>query len=195
MTTPTDDAIRAYAADLLRAYAAGFDYLDLAEHMFDDDTIGDIRIADLDGPDIDDLQKRILDAVHAWGNAEPHADALAPGDNPGGERLAEITNRNRRLLATSFTTHGMGHGCPACDLVRAIDDVQWLLEQVRITATLREEWGYRWGNGDLEQRAEGYDTEADARIGAHHSDTIMRRYVTDWEDVQTKDASKDGDRG
>lgn len=112
------------------------------------------------------------------------------------ERLAQI--RDRRLLAVPFETHGgdiHGPGCPPCELVRATDDVQWLLEQVGIVATLREEWGYRWGNGDLEQRAEGYDTEADARIGAHHSDTMMRRYVTHWEDVPAKDASKDGDRG
>lgn len=72
MTAPTDEAIRAYAADLIRAYAAGLDYLDLAEHMADNDTIGDVPIADLDGPEIDDMQRRILDAAHAWGT-DPHA--------------------------------------------------------------------------------------------------------------------------
>lgn len=47
MTTPTDAAIRAYAADLIRAYVTGFDYLDLAEHMADDDTIDGVYVADL----------------------------------------------------------------------------------------------------------------------------------------------------
>lgn len=132
MTAPTDDAIRAYAASLIRAYAAGFDYLDLAERMFDDDTIGDTRIADLAGPDIDDLQKRILDAVHAWGNDEAYVGALATDNTPHGERLAQIRARHRYLAQTPFQTHGHIHGpgCPPCELVLSMGDVQWLLAEV-----------------------------------------------------------------
>ena len=63
--------------------------------------------------------------------------------------------------------------------------IRTLLAAALTKLGLREEWGYRWGadDDDLGSRAEGYDTEADARIGAHPSETIMRRYVTDWEDV------------
>lgn len=78
MPTPTDNAIAAYAASILRAYAAGFDYLDLAENMADDDTIGNTRIADLDRPAIDDLQRRILNAMHAWADADHAGEPLRP---------------------------------------------------------------------------------------------------------------------
>lgn len=78
MTAPTDAAIRTYVVDLIRAYAAGLDYLDLAEHMANDDTIDGVHIADLDGPEIDDLQRRILDAAHAWGADHHAAEPLRP---------------------------------------------------------------------------------------------------------------------
>lgn len=60
----SDASIRAYAAVLIQDYAASLDYLDLAEHMADEDHIGGVHLADLDGPEIDDLQRRILNAAH-----------------------------------------------------------------------------------------------------------------------------------
>lgn len=47
---------------------------------------------------------------------------------------------------------------------------------------LREEWGFRWHGARVEEQAEGYETEADARSFADPTDTIMHRYVTDWEE-------------
>jgi hypothetical protein len=94
----TNDAINAYAVKVIRDQATGLDYLDLAEHMFDDTVIGGVKLAELDGPDIDDVQRRVLDQVHLA--------RLAVGwpaiDNfigmPGG-RLQDWANAIRQLPA------------------------------------------------------------------------------------------------
>lgn len=131
-----------------------------------------------------------LDAREASGEARrgtitvAHGDGSRPGERPGMYRRPLTDADLHQLLADAKKLRE-----------RAETAERELAEMRERIGNLREEWGYRWGNGDLEQRAEGYDTEADARIGAHHSDTIMRRHVTDWEDVPAKDAGKDGDRG
>ena len=58
-------------------------------------------------------------------------DAPRHTDDTPDARLAQIRERNRRLAAVPFETHGGGHGpgCIPCELVRAIGDVSWLLEQ------------------------------------------------------------------
>jgi len=87
----SDAAIRAYAAVLIQDYAAGLDYLDLAEHMFVDTSIGGVLLADLDGPEIDDVQRRILSAAHtaAIASSWPHSRQDAP--NRAAVEAAETT--------------------------------------------------------------------------------------------------------
>lgn len=71
----SDDAIHAQAAAYIRGHAAGLDYHDLAELVFDDSVIGGICVADLDKPAIEDMQRRLLEASHSatvivgWRNA------------------------------------------------------------------------------------------------------------------------------
>ena len=58
------------------------------------------------------------------------------------KRLAKISDRNRQLREVPFETHGpeVEHGpvCIPCQLVRAISDVTWLLEQVGEIGEWRE---------------------------------------------------------
>lgn len=153
MTRPTDAAICAYAAELIRAYAAGLDYLDLAEHMAYDDTIGDVRIADLDGPEIDDMQRRILDAAHAWGTDDHAAEPLRP---EYGIRAEWISTRS---------SEG--------PVAETLDDALQALEQFDarhgdrvVSRALIErpvgDWRVLGDDGSPQQPANGADSHADA---------------------------------
>lgn len=123
MTTIPEAAIRAVAADLIRAYAAELDHLALAEHLASEDTIGGVLIADLDGPDIDDMLRRILDAAHSatitvsWPAEQPTAEqdgdvrAVAPtlrqewgvqAEHSAGASTTR-TEANARALAAAYS--------------------------------------------------------------------------------------------
>ena len=101
MTAPAreicDASIGAYAAVLIQDYAAGLDYLDLAEHMFADTSIGGVLLTDLDGPEIDDVQRRILDAAHSAEIALSWPDEQQPAEAAGGEQAQD--GAAGRLLA------------------------------------------------------------------------------------------------
>jgi len=95
----SDASIRAYAAVLIQDYAADLDYLDLAEHMAIEDSIGGVLLTDLDGPEIDDLQRRILDAAHSAEIASSWPDEQQPAEATGGEQAQPWPRAQRMPLA------------------------------------------------------------------------------------------------
>ena len=112
-------------------------------------------------------------------------------DDTTAARLAQIRERNRRLAAVPFETHGGGHGpgCIPCELVRAVDDVRWLLERLKV------EYGVqRQGSNDASPAGD----EASARMCAGLYRTphyVMQRFVTGWQRADAAQQPEDGDRG
>lgn len=104
----SDAAIRAYAAVLIQDYAAGLDYLDLAEHLAGEDSIGGVLIADLDGPEIDDMLRRILSAAHT---------AEIASSWPDGRQDAPDRTAVKAAIARVRQTHKLRaeHGYATCD--------------------------------------------------------------------------------
>lgn len=93
----SDASIRAYAAVLIQDYAADLDYLDLAEHMAIEDSIGGVLLTDLDGPEIDDVQRRILDAAHSAEIASSWPDEQQPAGATGPSRDVVVEGAVRDL--------------------------------------------------------------------------------------------------
>jgi len=117
----------------------------------------------------------------------------------GEERLAEISDRNRRLREVPFETHGPeaehGAACIPCQLVRAIDDVTWLLGQVGEIGGTREEWAAD-GPGGWFQAPTGVRSEWSERFargvveGAAEQGVkvkLKRRLVGEWQDFEVAD--------
>ena len=121
------------------------------------------RVRELEGAPAADDTTRV--------DAPRHAD-----DTPHAKRLAQIRERNRRLRNVPFETHGGGHGpgCIPCELVRAIGDASWLLEQLagmrdRVAADI-EAWAE--GIGWYEDGGVWADAIDVARTGRRHADEV-----------------------
>ena len=100
-------------------------------------------------------------------------------DTPDAERLAQIRDRNRRLAAVPFETHGGGHGpgCIPCELVRAVDDVRWLLERVAHLDTARDSAVRAWKtehDGADELQRERDDARAQLRTEADIAKALLQ---------------------
>jgi len=100
------------------------------------------------------------------------------------KRLAQVSDRNRRLREVPFETHGpeVEHGsvCIPCQLVRAIDDVTWLLERLGEIGETREEWYIRWPVAGGGYTYELCEDEHDARNAIPDDDEtceIVKRMV------------------
>jgi hypothetical protein len=196
----TDKAIRDFATWLIRDSAKQIDYLDLAEHMHDQDSIGGVLIADLDGPDIDDIQRRILDAVHAWGNEEPEPTRAHTEDVDAVRQTEEATLEAAaaaRLRAWFEDTSG-----PLVMDEADFDDVETVLaDYERAMAErkqLRDEYGIRVtytstrsAEGAVADTLAGALAALDRLDAENRSDVISReliqRPVGDWRKV-TADA-------
>ena len=121
-----EDAIREHTAVLIRDYVTGLDYLDLAEYMADQDTIGGVYLADLDGPEIDDVQRRILLAASAalvtvsWPDEQPQdvaglTERASDLAHELGEERADRVAHRAEIRRLRMWLHELGYDAMAVD--------------------------------------------------------------------------------
>lgn len=152
-----------------------------------------------------------LDARFADRIAALNPSDAAPREQPADAdaRLAQIRDRNRRLAQVPFDEHEHpGAACIPCELVRAVDDVSWLLKQLgqqqELPAGLRQQWGVQAEHSQsafpartqevAEELAAMYSRvrEPGCLPTPHH---VVTRYESDWQRVTTDQQPEDGDHG